>query len=138
MKNNIFIAIVLILFCIAIIVSQYINEKIQGSKQCFAFGNIKNIEGLFSCGCFDIWHISHFLFWLLLGSIVPDKYRLVIILSVTWELWEHFYYKNHIKGCSGQFCARVEDVFLNLAGYTVGSYYLSGILLKQFPFLTKG
>lgn len=138
MKNNIFIAIMLCLFCIAFIVRQIVDEKIPGYKQCVAFGNIKNVQGLFGCGCLDIWHISHFVFWAILGALVPGKYIHVIFIAILWEITEHYYYKDYIKGCDGLFCSRVEDIFLNLAGYMVGTYYLSETLLRKFPMLTKG
>ena len=67
-------------------------------------------NGFSTSGCFDIWHVIHFFFWTLIGLLVPGMYFQTFVFSVLWELYEQ------ISGTG-----RVEDVFINMAGYTIGS-----------------
>ena len=76
------------------------------------FGTKKEGHGwLVGNGCCDIWNFIHFFFWVLIGLLVPDKYVVALLASIFFELFEE-YFSNW---------GRVEDVFINMAGYTIGS-----------------
>jgi len=59
----------------------------------------------------------------LIGLLYPNDYTLILIISIIWELYEHFMFKYLIKksNCNEFSCLRIEDVFLNLFGYFIGS-----------------
>lgn len=118
--------VICLVFIILSWVPQYYSKFIlkkqflkPNSNDCITQGVKKN-NGIFANGCIDIWHIFHLIFWIIIGLLAPQKYILVLIISVIWELFEHFYF-NAIKTCSDSFCGRVEDVFLNILGYIIGS-----------------
>lgn len=58
-----------------------------------------------------MWHFLHLFFWVVIGLLIPDMYVPALVLSVLFEIVEQY--------CKG--CGRVEDVFINMAGYTIGS-----------------
>lgn len=123
-----FLASTAILVCIAIILLPE-GQKPGDPNECL-IGKQKKEAGIFVGGCVDIWHIYHILFWLLIGILIPHRFLLVIILSVSWEILEHylFKYSPEVK-CNDLFCGRIEDTFLNIAGYLIGTY-LSNLSYK--------
>jgi hypothetical protein len=86
-------------------------------------GKEKKINGILFNGCFDIWHYSHIILYMLIGLLYPNDYLFVLIISIIWEVYEHFMFKYLIKKseCNDLNCLRIEDVLLNLLGYFIGS-----------------
>jgi hypothetical protein len=81
------------------------------NNQC-VYKYIKKPEGfILNNGCIDLWHFMHLFFWILIGLLIPNMYIQALIFSVLFELWE-------VVDCG---CGRIEDVFINMAGYTIGS-----------------
>jgi hypothetical protein len=94
MKNNIFIVTVILLLSILFIISDWITEKNKNqNNQCIMGGDIKKVEGIVYGGCYDWWHVSHFVLWLIIGMLVPHKYILVFIISFSWDWTEHCFFK---------------------------------------------
>ena len=94
------------------------SQKIQ-NKECI-IGKNKKLEGIIFGGCVDYWHISHLVLWFIVGKLSPNYHFIVVIVSVLWELFEHFCFKNY-KKCKSIFCGRFEDIVLNILGYSIGS-----------------
>lgn len=88
-------------------------------NECITGGE-KQLSGVLANGCFDVWHMSHVIFWLLIGLLVPGQYNIALLISISWELIEHVMFKI-MKFCNNPFCGRLEDIFLNMLGYTIGS-----------------
>ncbi len=82
----------------------------------------------------DLMHINHFALYCMLGLIYPDKYIIVLIISIIWELFEYIIsynkklntivkkywfvperYWNEIK------INKIIDLIVNFLGYYVGS-----------------
>jgi len=120
MKNVISVILVCIIG-IGLIFSWYQQKKSkkQQNKTCI-IGKTKKLEGIIFGGCVDYWHISHLILWFIVGKLSPNYHFIVVIVSVLWELFEHFCFKNY-KKCKSIFCGRFEDIVLNILGYTVGS-----------------
>ncbi len=94
------------------------------TKSCvikFGVNNKTFTNGMFFDGCFDIWHITHVLLWMLLGVITPHQYGLAILISVIWEVIEHIQFSRD-GSCITPVCGRFEDLPLNMLGYVIGSY----------------
>lgn len=107
-------------FCIT--VKWFDNNNIINSNECL-IGKVKKINGLFFNSCVDYWHLLHIVLYILIGLLYPNDYSLILIISIIWELYEHFMFKYLIKKskCNEFSCLRIEDVFLNLFGYFIGS-----------------
>lgn len=88
-----------------------INPDELDNKECI-IGSCKKFKGLMSNGCLDVWHLYHMLFWILFGILYPNKYILILFISITWEVSEHIYGN----------CFRIEDIFINMISYIIGSY----------------
>ena len=87
--------------------------------QCI-LGKTKLYGGLLFGGCLDIYHILHILLWVIVGELSPNRYMLVLTISILWEVFENYGFAflcNKHKKVN----ARFEDVFLNLGGYYGGS-----------------
>jgi len=83
----------------------------------------------------DGWSLSHFLFFMMIGYMYPDKFYLSVLLGIIWELFESFYGKKR-PGFLGGFgdCAttdpnvesgawwygRLSDIICNVVGLLVG------------------
>ena len=111
-------ATIIIILCSNIILKYFFNESFD-NKTCL-IGDKKKLDGIFNNGCIDIFHVSHFLFWMLIGLHIPNKFILILIISICWETFEHFLFK-YDNSCDDIFCGRVEDIFLNISGYFIGS-----------------
>jgi hypothetical protein len=102
----------------------WFDNKISliNNNEC-VIGKEKKINGLIFEGCLDIWHYSHILLYILIGLLYPNDYIFVFIISIIWELYEHFMFKYLVKksNCNEISCLRIEDVLLNLLGYLIGS-----------------
>jgi len=63
--------------------------------------------------CLDGWSFGHILIYITAGYFSPNKYKLILLFSLATELFENYY---GIR-------ARTSDLFMNLFGYFIGSYY---------------
>jgi hypothetical protein len=112
-----------LLISIILTISWFINFK-NRDNDCL-IGNKKKVNGVCFKGCIDIYHISHILTYIIVGLLYPNNYLLVLIVSIGWELYEHYMFKYYVKGsgCNDILCLRVEDILLNLIGYYIGSKF---------------
>ena len=87
--NNTITAVVLLLVIGVVLTSSWRTKtSVINNKECIIL-NEKKLEGILFGGCFDIWHISHFLLWVLIGLLSPYHYWIAFGLSVGWESYEH-------------------------------------------------
>lgn len=85
--------------------------KMSEDNEC-VFGKHKTKHSwVFGNGCCDFWNFLHFFFWILIGLLVPGMYVPALVFSVLYEIFEEI--------TMGR--GRGEDVFINMAGYTIGS-----------------
>jgi hypothetical protein len=104
-----------------------LSDKAPTSDNQCLLGNTKKINGIFANGCFDVWHVYHLLFWVLIGLLIPNHFILIGFVSASWEIIEHLLFKNEKalfgieNRCTRGFCGRIEDIVLNIIGYTIGS-----------------
>lgn len=63
--------------------------------------------------CLDGWSFGHLLIYITAGYFSPNKYKLIFLFSLATELLENYY----------DIRARTSDLFMNLFGYFIGSYY---------------
>ena len=82
----------------------------------------------------DGWSIAHFTLYIILGMLFPNRYLFFFVMSVFWEGMEHetgkrdvYFFDKKILN-KGQMYGKVSDVAVNMAGYILGTYYVSGIL----------
>jgi len=139
MNYGFFIAYVFVLVSVIYIVSRWSNNKNNDreneNKQCIR-GSLKKEEGIFYGGCLDIWHVSHFVMWFIIGILVPHKYIEVLIISIIWEYYEHYCFKYKVQLCTSEYCGRYEDIVLNVSGYIIGSHF-SKLIHTYIPLLSK-
>lgn len=102
------------------------NTYMINHNECL-IGKEKKINGLFFNSCVDYWHLLHIILYILIGLLYPHNYTLILIISIIWEIYEHFMFKYIIKksNCKEFSCLRIEDIFLNLLGYFIGSSLIS-------------
>jgi len=98
------------------------DTYMTNNDECL-IGNEKKVNGIFFNSCVDYWHLLHIVLYILIGLLYPNDYTLILFISIIWELYEHFMFKYLIKksNCNEFSCLRIEDVFLNLFGYFIGS-----------------
>ncbi len=121
-KNTIIVSILVSIIGIILMLSwKNKKSKYENNKQCI-IGKEKKVEGLLFGGCFDIWHVSHFILWFIVGIFAPGYYIQVALISIIWELTENYCFKKN-KKCNSVFCGRVEDIFTNIIAYSIGSYF---------------
>lgn len=96
------------------------GDNYNPNEECIISG-AKKFNGMLFNGCFDIWHISHFLFYVIIGLLYPKKDAIIWMISIGWEVFEHFLFKYN-GTCTDPLCLRYEDMFLNWIGYKVGEY----------------
>ena len=98
------------------------DTYMTNNDECL-IGKEKKVNGIFFNSCVDYWHLLHIVLYILIGLLYPNDYILILIISIIWELYEHFMFKYLIKksNCNEFSCLRIEDVFLNLFGYFIGS-----------------
>jgi len=116
-------SILLFILGISLTIPWFNKNEIINHDECI-IGGIKKINGVLFNGCLDFWHIAHILLYILIGILYPNNYILIIIISIIWEIYEHFMFKYIIKKskCNELSCMRIEDIFLNLIGYFIGSF----------------
>ena len=113
-------ALLAIVVCLSYIGIGWVSRG-PNTNECL-IGKEKKVHGVLFGGCVDVWHVRHVLFWVLLGLLSPNRWKLALATSVAWELAEHVSFKYYLKSCDDIVCARVEDVFLNMIGYGIGSF----------------
>lgn len=117
------ISYLLLLFIgLSITIKWFDNNNIINSNECL-IGKEKKINGILFNSCVDYWHLLHIILYILIGLLYPNNYILILFISIIWELYEHFMFKYLIKksNCTEISCLRIEDIFLNLLGYYIGS-----------------
>jgi hypothetical protein len=118
--------IFLIIVGIIIIIGWNINKKNYNcNKECiikFRKNNKKLESGIFFGSCIDYWHLLHLLLYIIIGLLMPNKYLFIFIISILWEIFEHISFKYIINSCNNIICGRIEDIFINIIGYSIGSY----------------
>lgn len=124
-KSNIYAFILLFAVALGIVIANIMKNKCDNNnsfvsaQQC-VIGKNKLYNGLFHGGCFDLFHIMHILLWCVVGQLMPNSWLIIIGLSVLWETLEHYGFQYLCK-TKGVFQGRVEDVFLNIIGYSIGT-----------------
>ena len=69
-----------------------------------------------------VWSVAHFLFYFGLGIVMPKNWGLIIILQVSWELFEDFMgYKLKKKQYIETDGKKIFDILCNSTGYLLGS-----------------
>lgn len=72
---------------------------------------------------FDCWALSHLLFYIILGFLFPHYWKLILLLSVVWELIEYIGYhveKYVLDNKNIYWCAKFSDIIVNLIGFIIG------------------
>jgi len=115
--------ILLIILGISHTIPWFNKNEIINHDECI-IGKNKTINGVLFNGCLDFWHIAHILLYILVGILYANNYILILVISIIWEFYEHLMFKYLIKksNCNELSCMRIEDIFLNLFGYFIGSF----------------
>ena len=79
-------------------------------------------------------HINHFLIYTIFGILIPNRYILIVVVSILWELFEILLVENKAlykftkkywfveeKYWNEIHNNKILDLFINLFGYYVGS-----------------
>jgi len=82
----------------------------------------------------DINHLNHFTIWIIIGTIMPDKYIIASVLGILWELLEisivnikplyyitKKYWPIPEKFWNETIHNKIFDFIVNLFGYFIGS-----------------
>ncbi len=82
----------------------------------------------------DLSHINHFLIYYIFGLIYPNKYLLILLISILWEIFEIIIvYNNYLyfltktywiipeKYWNENLINKIIDLFINFIGYYLGS-----------------
>lgn len=91
-------------------------------------------KGLGVCDGIDYWSITHLGFYIALGYLFPDRYMFFFIISILWELFEHWCQKSEIYFCGKKLSGvewmhgKMSDIAVNMAGYILGNYLVNGRL----------
>ena len=85
----------------------------------------------------DGWSMTHYLFFMLVGFIYPQKFIITMIIGIIWELFEHFYGKNRPGWLGGYgdcnnlatdkisgnwWYGKWSDILCNSAGFITGAF----------------
>ncbi len=115
-------ALVAIILCLSYIGINWLRGGGKSPHDECLIGLKKEVQGVLFGGCVDIWHVYHIVFWILIGLLSPNNWKLAVTASFLWEFFEHVSFKYIMGSCHGMVCGRVEDVFLNIFGYSIGSF----------------
>ena len=130
-KGFVYLIIYLIICLIGYLCLVTFRSTGSDDSECLSSGH-KKVNGVFAGeGCIDVWHVRHVLMWITIGLIYPNHYIMAFVISLAFELAEHWFYSlddtNPIgrlytkNRCFDTFCGRYEDVILNMIGYSIGS-----------------
>lgn len=98
--RSVFLACLSIVLCVLYLFHGWIqnanqrktsSEKAPNSDNECIIGKTKQIGGIFANGCFDIWHVYHLFFWILIGLLAPNHIILIGFVSASWEVIEHIF-----------------------------------------------
>lgn len=99
-------------------------EKIQSDESLSDEEKTKEIRRLD-----HFWTLAHFLFYFGLGIVMPNNWGLIIVLQVTWELFEDFMgYKLKQKQFIETDGKKISDIIVNSSGYFVGQITASRLM----------
>lgn len=83
---------------------------------------------------FDLSHINHFIIYYIIGLFYPHKYKIILIISILWEIFEFILVQNDClyyltkkywiipeKYWNETKENKIIDVCVNLIGYYLGS-----------------
>ena len=84
------------------------------------------------------WSVAHFCFYLGLGIVMPKNWGLIILLQVSWELFEDFMgYKLKKSQYIETDGKKISDIIVNSLGYAIGSKFTSrslrSVLFLRMP-----
>ena len=63
--------------------------------------------------CLNMWALGHSLTYFITGLIIPNRYQIVIILSILCEIYEYFV----------GYQSKLSDIFVNTFSYFIGSQF---------------
>jgi hypothetical protein len=124
-KSKVYTYILLFAVALGIIIANVMKNKCDNNnsfvsaQQC-VIGKNKLYNGLLHGGCFDMFHIMHVLLWCIVGQLMPNAGLTILGLSILWETFEHYGFQYLCK-TKNVFQGRVEDIFLNIIGYSIGA-----------------
>ena len=71
---------------------------------------------------FNYWSIIHILLYTIIALFIPNKWWLIIIISIIWEIYEYIMSKIYDNKYYGEVIMnRIFDIGFNLLGYYIGS-----------------
>lgn len=76
------------------------------------------------------WSISHFLFYLIIGFILPNFYW-ILLAGVLWEIIEYMMgviMKDKNYWTSGGISGQITDLIMNVLGFIVGGYLRNNVI----------
>ncbi len=87
------------------------DDKLNGEEQKQAIRRLDHV-----------WTVCHFLFYFGLGLLMPKNWGLILVLQVTWELFEDFMgYTLKRKQYIETDGKKISDIIVNSTGYWLGS-----------------
>lgn len=70
----------------------------------------------------NLWSIVHILLYILIGLVLPNKWLLIILFSLIWEIYEYIMSRlTNDKYYNESFINRILDIIFNLIGYYIGN-----------------
>ncbi len=70
----------------------------------------------------NLWSIFHILLYILIGLILPNKWILIILFSLIWEIYEYIMSRlTNNPFYNESFVNKITDVGFNLVGYYIGN-----------------
>mgnify|MGYP001188178831 CR=1 FL=1 len=76
----------------------------------FLFPSIRK-EKIINEKCFNMWAVGHSLTYFITGLIVPNRYPIIILMSILCELYEYYV----------GYQVKLSDLFVNTFSYLIGS-----------------
>lgn len=85
-----------------------------------------------------LYSITHFLIYFLISLYYPNKWIIIIIISIVWEILEILLniYNKHILNLNSDYwdeipMNKIVDISLNLIGYGAGHLFQKHVLKKN-------
>ena len=112
--------------CVAVIIGY---AKVKCTKSVSKSQNLDPLLKEIGIGDLTGWSLTHVAFYVLLGCMFPQDFKLLMLIGIIWEIIEH-YVLNKI-GWTKADClddvwwyGRVSDIFMNAIGFWLG-YFIS-------------